>query len=150
MELKTTWKNNMHFESKIGDHVISMDAVLPLGHNKGPTPREVMVTTLASATGMDVVGLLKKYKQPVDRFEIETLAETNKDGYPIVFNSIELIYRVEGKVDESMVREAIHLSHSKYCGIFSMLSKAVHIHWRLFLNGREMAEESADSFLSLE
>ena len=99
---------------------------------------------------MDIVGLLKKQKQKIDEFQIESIAGLTTGTYPLKFSSIELVYRLEGDIDEFEARQAIELSHSKYCGVYAMLSPSIHIHWRLFLNSAEMAEESATKYLSLE
>jgi putative redox protein len=150
MKIKTEWKNGMQFESQMEKHRLLLDASVPIGVAGGPTPLQALLSALTAASGMDIVGLLKKNKQQIDKFEIDTIGELNQNHYPVVLDLIELIYKLEGNIDEFIAREAIHLSHFKFCGILNMISQSVHIHWRFFLNGEEMAEESADGLLSLE
>ena len=86
MEFKKVWKEGMIFKSKIGNHVITMDSQPPLGIDKGTNPKELLAASLAGCSGMDVVGLLKKYRQSIYKFAIETKINQSTAGYPIVFS----------------------------------------------------------------
>lgn len=150
MEFKTSWKENMLFKAKVGNHLISMDASSPLGHDKGATPKELFAASLSGCTGMDIVGLLQKYKQDIKKFEIETKVQSSNDGYPIVFSYIDLIYHIEGEVEEALALQAIRLAQTKYCGVSAMMARSTSIHWRLFLNGKECGTGDIGEYLSGE
>lgn len=150
MEFKTVWKEGMIFKSKIGNHIITMDSQPPLGNDKGTNPKELLAASLAGCIGMDVVGLLKKYRQSIYKFAIETKINQSADGYPIVFSEIELLLRIDGEINGDLVVEAARLAHTKYCGVSAMLSHSVPIHWRVILNGREVGTGLSEQFLSRE
>jgi|GEM_PF-5481891 len=149
MEFKSVWKDGMCFKTRIGNKSISLDAAAPLGQDKGPSPRDVFAAALASGTGMDIVGLLKKYKQPIQKLEIETHVELGND-YPVVFTQMDLTYQLQGDIEERLALEAIKLSHTKYSGICAMLSKSVVINWRLVLNGKDLSSGAVNGYLSHE
>ena len=150
MEFKTIWKEGMLFKAKVGNHLISMDAATPLGHDKGASPKELFAASLSGCTGMDVVGLLGKYKQDIKKFEIETDVKSSNEGYPIVFSYVHLVYHIDGTVDESLALQAIRLAQTKYCGISAMMAKTMSIHWKLILNGKEAGTGDVDEYLSRE
>lgn len=150
MEFKTTWKEGMLFKAKVGNHHIAMDAGTPLGQDKGATPKELFAASLSGCTGMDIVGLLKKYKQVIQKFEIETEVKSSNEGYPIVFSYINLTYHIDGEVDESIALQAIRLAQTKYCGISAMMARTMSIHWKLILNGKEAGTGDVEEYLSRE
>jgi len=47
-----------------------------------------------------------------------------------VSTKIEIVYRLQGKLDEKAVRDAIELSQTKYCSPAGMLCKIAKISYR--------------------
>jgi len=47
-----------------------------------------------------------------------------------VSTKIEIVYRLQGKLDEKAVRDAIELSQTKYCSPAAMLGKTAKISYR--------------------
>lgn len=92
----------------------------------GPTPMEAVLLALGSCTGMDVVSILLKMRQPLEGFRVEVRADKRQE-HPRVYTSIEVIYHLEGDLDESKVRRAIELSETKYCPVEEMLRPTVPI-----------------------
>jgi len=125
-------KGKMAFESEIGNHKIIMDTVAEGGgEDSGPSPKKLLLSTLAVCTGMDVVSLLQKMRVEYADFDIVTNADLTEE-HPKVFSSIEVIYRI--KVDESergKVEKAVGLSQEKYCGISAMLRKNSPLEYRI-------------------
>ena len=95
------------------------------------SPVESIVASLAACTAMDVISILAKKRQVVERYEVEARAEQRME-YPQVLTLVELTHVVEGPVVlEHAVRRAIELSATKYCPINAMLSSgATEIHHR--------------------
>lgn len=86
------------------------------------SPVESVVASLAACTAMDVIGILVKKRQVVDRYDVEARAEQRTE-YPQVLTTIEVIHNVEGPVLlEAAVRRAVELSATKYCPVSAMLS----------------------------
>lgn len=120
-EVKTHWKGRMSFDAMIDDHTIRIDARDPLGDNTGPSPKKLLLASLAGCTGIDVVSLLEKMRAPVDSFEIDTEADLT-DEHPKRYSEIRIIYRFYGKdLKKSKIEKAVQLSQEKYCGVSEML-----------------------------
>lgn len=131
----------MKLESMARGHVVAMDASAPLGSDSALTPKELVLAGLAGCTMMDVAALLKKHKQPLESLEVDTQAEKSAGGYPEVFVSALLTFRVKGVIDPQKLVESVLLSQTKYCGVSAMLSKAFPVRYRVELNGQILVDE---------
>lgn len=121
--IKTVWKNKMAFDGHIDDHILRLDTGGELGDDTGPSPKKILLASLAGCTGMDVVSLLNKMRVPFTGFEMDIDADLT-DDHPRVYAAIRLIYRFFGNdLDKAKVEKAVKLSKEKYCGISAMLEK---------------------------
>lgn len=143
MEFSTVWEEGMAFTSYIGDHSLLMDAQYPLGQDKGVNPKEMLAASLAGCIGMDVVGLLKKYRQPIESFSIDTEMRQSDDGYPITFIGADLTLKLTGDIDEALLLEVVVLATRKYCGVSAMLSQSFPINWAVYLNEERLGSGGA-------
>ncbi len=126
MDITINWKGGMSFEGAGNSGFIQkMDAEeIAGGGNDGARPMEFIALGLAGCTGMDVISILQKKKQPVADFQIKVHAERAEE-HPKVFSRALIEYQVTGKnVDEAALVRAIELSAEKYCPAQAMLSKA--------------------------
>lgn len=90
----------------------------------GVSPMELIVVGLAGCTGMDVIGILQKKRQPVTGLIVEVLG-LRSDQHPMVFTDLEIVFRVQGEgVDPAAVERSIELSQTKYCSVSAMLQQA--------------------------
>lgn len=132
----------MVFLGQVDNHPVTMDAKAPLGKNQAPTPKELLALGMGGCTAMDVLALLKKYKQPPEAFEIE-VDITSSQGHPVTFQEAVLTYSVRGEIEAEKLLEAVRLSQTKYCGVSAMLSKALPIRYRVELNGKKIGTGEA-------
>ena len=144
MKLQCTWNEKMTFTAEAGSHAIQMDTKAPVGSDSAMTPKQLVIAGICGCTAMDVVALLKKYKEPLDSLAVEAEVEVTEGIYPAVFKKIHLLFKVKGKVDAQKLKEAITLSQTKYCGVSAMLSKAVPIDYDIDLNGEKIGSGQAD------
>jgi putative redox protein len=85
------------------------------GQNSGPRPMEMLLLGLGGCTGMDVVSILRKKRQPFTGLEM-LLSGDRAPENPKRYTAIHNEYVVHGKgVDSKAVAEAIRLSEEKYC-----------------------------------
>lgn len=143
MEAFAIWKEGMSFEGRAEGFSIPMDATSPVGHHYGPSPKQVLLSSLAACTGMDVIGLLKKDHQFIDRFCVEANAPSSTSRHPVIFNSIEIVFHIDGSVDPDSALRAVNLSQTKYCGMSAMLNEACPVEWVVILNGEKIADGKA-------
>jgi len=130
--ITTRQKGKMAFETEIGNHKIIMDTVVDGGgDDSGPSPKKLLLGTLAVCTGMDVVSLLQKMRVEYSDFDIITNADLTEE-HPKVFSNIEVIYRIKvNESDKVKVEKAVGLSQDKYCGISAMLRKNSPLEYRI-------------------
>lgn len=97
--------------------------------NTGMRPAELIPIAVAGCTAMDVISILRKKRQPVDRYEIRASGE-QMDEHPNAFTRIDIVHVVEGSgIDPEAVHRAIELSATKYCSVGATLSSGtVEIH----------------------
>jgi len=131
-KVETEWIDGLTFSSKIGDHSIMIDAKPEVGgRNLGPSPKKLLLASLAGCTGMDVVSLFKKMRLEVDDFSIEVVGELT-DEHPKHYDEIKMVYKVYGKnLAEEKIKKAINLSIEKYCGVSFMLEKSTKISYEI-------------------
>jgi putative redox protein len=86
------------------------------------SPVETVAAALAACSAMDVASILEKKRQVVDSYTV-TVAAIQRDEYPQVLTTIDLLHEVVGPdVTEEAVRRCIELSATKYCPVSAMLS----------------------------
>ena len=92
---KAIWTEN---ERYIGEatsrHAIVMDTAK---EKTAGTPMELVLIALCGCTASDVVGMLRKKREPFTGLEVSAEGERTTD-YPQVYTEIKLKYRVAGKV----------------------------------------------------
>ncbi len=131
--INCTWKEGMAFESTVNGHTIALDADAQFGgKDSGPRPKPLMLTALAGCSGMDVISLLKKMKQPVSFFNIDVEGEL-ADEHPKTYTEITLVYQFKkgDGLDESKVEKAVNLSQDRYCGVSAMLKPVAKVEYRI-------------------
>ncbi len=130
-----TWEGDMAFDVELQGHHFIIDADETVGgHNRGPRPKPLVLSSLAGCTGMDVVYFLRKMRMDWDTFKLEVEGELSK-GHPSVFTEIKLKYIFTGdNLEESKIEKAIKLSQTKYCGVTAMLEKTAKITYEIVLN----------------
>ena len=143
MEAVVMWKEGMAFDGRAEGFSIPMDATSPLGHHNGPNPKEVLLMSLAACAGMDVLGLLKREHQFIDFFKVEAKVPSSTHRHPVIFDSINLIFHLEGAIEIDSAIHAVELSQTQYCGMSAMLCETVPIEWTLILNGEKIADGKA-------
>ncbi|MBC7421249.1 MAG: OsmC family protein [Bdellovibrio sp.] len=143
MKLKAVWGEKMRFAAEADNHTVAMDTKPPIGDDSALTPKQLLVAAICGCTGMDVVALLKKYHQPLSKFEIEAEASVIEGIHPVIFKEVQLTFKIEGELDQVKVLEAITLSQTKYCSVSAMLSKSFPIKYTVQLNLETIGAGSA-------
>ncbi|MGB8030723.1 MAG: OsmC family protein [Terracidiphilus sp.] len=96
------------------------------GKNAGLRPMETLLSALAGCSAMDVLHIMKKQRQVLERLEVEVEAE-RADSVPAVFTKIHLRFKGYGPIDQEKLQKAVELSIEKYCSISKMLQPTVTI-----------------------
>ena len=110
----------MRFEAVTGSgHTLVMDN----GEgDTGPRPSELVPAALAGCTAMDVISILRKKRQEVTSYELQTSGE-QAESHPARFLSFQVTHIVAGDdIDVEAVRRAIELSATRYCTVGATLA----------------------------
>lgn len=131
MRVSAEWKGGMSFGIETGSgHEIAADGPPDLGgENKGPRPMELMLASVASCSGVDVVEILRKGRREFDGVSVE-VEGTRADAVPAVFTEIRLAFTVPG-AERSHAERAVRLSVEKYCSALRMLAGGAEVSWEL-------------------
>lgn len=125
MQVAVDWKNSLGF-SALGPSGLPVE-LSGNADNPGLSPMELMAFALAGCTGMDVISILQKKRQPVEAFQVRVNTE-RREEYPKVWTHVLVEYIVSGEgVEAAAVERAIELSTQKYCPAYNMLKHAVQI-----------------------
>jgi putative redox protein len=104
-------------------HALVMDTAAEKTAN---SPMELVLIALCGCTASDVVGILRKKREPFTALEVRAEGERATE-YPAVYTAIQLTYRVRGKVSRKAMEDAVRLSKEKYCSVSAMLEKSAKI-----------------------
>lgn len=135
-EIETQWMGKMQFNTLINGHTVIMDAPQRAGgEDNGPIPKPFVLTALSGCTGMDIVALLRKDGLSVDDFSMKVTGELSKQQ-PMQYIAIHVVYDLKGaETMKEAVVKAVTDSQEKYCGVSSMLQKALPVTWEIIFNG---------------
>jgi putative redox protein len=130
-----SWKGKMAFEAEIDGKKFMIDADERVGgENQGPTPKPLMLTSLAGCTGMDVVSILKKMRVELDNFQVSVEGELT-DEHPKHFVKMMVTYEFWGKnLPLDKIKKAVDLSEERYCGVSVVYKKVMPIESEIILH----------------
>jgi putative redox protein len=127
---KTIWTDNERYLGEAtSHHAIVMDTASEKTAN---SPMELVLIALCGCTASDVVGILRKKREPFTHLQVTAEGE-RATGYPAVYTEISLVYRIAGRVSRKAVEDAVRLSKEKYCSVSAMLAKTAKITSRIEL-----------------
>jgi len=149
-EVETQWMGKMQFNSLVNGHTIIMDAPERVGgEDNGPVPKPFVLTALSGCTGMDIVAILRKAEKIVDDFDMKVIGEISKQ-VPIEYTAIHVIYTFKGAGDyQEPTLKAVTDSQEKYCGVSSLLKKAIPVTWEVVYNGLQIFNNKEEEITEL-
>jgi putative redox protein len=89
--------------------------------NTGPRPTELVLAAIAGCTAMDVIEILAKKRQVVDRYSVE-VSGTQREKAPNIYTEITILHIVEGNVETAAVARSIELSATRYCTVSAQIA----------------------------
>jgi putative redox protein len=121
---KAIWTENERYVAEATSrHALVMDTAAEKTAN---SPMELVLIALCGCTASDVVGILRKKREPFVSLIVSAEGE-RASGSPAVYTEIRLKYRVGGKVSRKAMEDAVRLSKEKYCSVSAMLEKTAKI-----------------------
>ena len=133
--MTATWAGGLRFVHRSASgHAVVTDAPADKGGGgTAPSPMEFVILGLIGCTGVDVVSILQKMRQPVTSCEVQATSERAED-HPRVYTRIHLVYILRGDLDPKKVERAVGLSEQTYCSVSAMLRGTAEISSRVLIN----------------
>ena len=126
--ITAVFNQGMSFTSHINGHKVVTDSNSE-GAGDGPSPKRLMLASLAGCTGIDVVSILAKMKVIFSDLSIDVSAGLTEE-HPQIYKDVKIIYKIKMAVeDKPKMEKAVKLSEEKYCGVSAMFrafSKVSH------------------------
>jgi putative redox protein len=128
VEAAALWTDNDRFVGQASSgHALVVDTGK---ENSASSPMELVLIGLCACTASDVVGILRKKREPFTSLEVKAVAE-KAETFPKVYTEIRLIYRVGGAVSQKSMEDAVHLSKEKYCSVSAMLEHTARLDFEI-------------------
>ena len=125
---KTEWISGQKFlVTSPSGHALVLDS--ESASNTAPTPMELLLMALGACTATDIVIILEKKRQKLEKLEVICHGERAEE-YPRVWKKLEIVFRLWGEVEEAAALHAIQLSEEKYCSVSAMLKKTATLTWK--------------------
>ena len=114
--------NNFGMKAIAGHHEIMLDSSPEEegGSNKGATPMQLMLISLAGCSTIDIVHILRKGRYEITSYASEVIA-TRREEMPRIFNEITLMITLATDAPDEVLNRAIVLTKTTYCSAFAVL-----------------------------
>lgn len=130
MEINLVRKNdkyNFEAQNPTGE-IVRLDAKPEIGgEGKGFRPMEMLLVGLGGCSGIDVVNVLKKQKEPLADIKINIKAERREEETPAIFKDITIHFDLYGALSPQKVERALALTFDKYCSVSNILGRSATI-----------------------
>lgn len=138
-EIETQWMGKMQFNALINGHTVIMDAPERSGgDDTAPIPKPFVLAALSGCTGMDIIALLRKSGNEIDDLSMTVTGELSKQA-PVQYIAIHVLYTFKGdEHKKEAAYKAVMDSQEKYCGVSSLLKKAIPVTWEIRFNGEQV------------
>jgi putative redox protein len=98
------------------------------GEGRGMRPMELLLSALASCSAMDVLHILRKQRQPIEKLSIH-IEGLRADATPAPFTRVQLVFYAQGAIDDHRLQRAVQLAVEKYCSVSATLNPSVEVTW---------------------
>ena len=136
IELKRM-QGDFGFEAKDDNgHVVRLDGNHgPEQENYGARPMQLILMGLGGCSGIDIVSILKKQRQTVTGFNMKIEGDREPGKEPSLWQTVKIVFELEGEIDIDKARKACLLSMDKYCSVAETLRRAgCEITWDVVVN----------------
>jgi len=129
------WTDGLQFVARPED-----DAAVVIDTPEGASgfsPMDMLLMGIAGCTAMDVISIMQKKRQAVDRFEVFATGE-RADDHPRRYTAVHVEYVFTGRnIAPGAVERAIKLSTTKYCSAIASLNAEITHSYRIVDSAEE-------------
>jgi putative redox protein len=99
------------------------------GEGRGMRPMELLLSSMASCSAMDVLHILRKQKERLEGLSV-AIEGVRADAVPAPFTRMKLVFEAWGEaLDDHKLQRAVQLAVEKYCSVSATLASSVAITW---------------------
>ncbi len=125
-----------HFRaSNEAGHTVDMDGGMGDAPAQAMSPMQLLAIAMGGCSGIDIIDILNKSRQPVESFSMDLEGVREKKGTYSEYTALHAHYMFTGDLDASRVRRAIRLSIDKYCSVSKLLEHTATITASFSING---------------
>lgn len=121
---------DFRFEAKSPDngYAFAIGASRSIGGDEsGFRPMQLLLASLGSCSGIDVINILRKSRVDFDAVDVEVEGD-RREGTPSPFTRVRMTFRVTGRgVDRAKAEKAVSLSVEKYCSAVASLDPSIKV-----------------------
>ncbi|SDZ92067.1 OsmC family protein [Pedobacter hartonius] len=130
MEINLVRKNKkFHFEAENTEgQTVGIDANPAIGgEGKGFRPMEMLLVGLGGCSGIDMINVLTKQKEPLEDVKIKINATRKDNEVPAIFDVINIHFDLYGALSVQKVERALDLTFEKYCSVSNIIGRSATI-----------------------
>jgi putative redox protein len=132
--IRKSGKFNFEAENSSGFKV-ELDAKEAIGGTgKGFRPMEMLLVGLGGCSGIDMVNVLTKQKEPLDDLKINIKATRRDEEMPPIFDVIDIQFELYGDLSIQKVERALALTFEKYCSVSNILGRSAQLNFTYTIN----------------
>lgn len=132
--IRKSGKFNFEAENESG-FTVELDAKAAIGgEGKGFRPMEMLLVGLGGCSGIDMVNVLTKQKEPLDDIKIAINATRKDEEMPPIFDEINIHFDLYGNLSTAKVERALALTFEKYCSVSNILGRSAKIKFTYEIN----------------
>jgi len=127
--VRKSGKFNFEAENEAG-FTVELDAKEAIGgEGKGFRPMEMLLIGLGGCSGIDMVNVLTKQKEPLDDVKIQIKATRKDEEMPPIFDVIDIHFELQGALNVQKVERALALTFDKYCSVSNILGRSAKLNF---------------------
>ena len=127
--VRKSGKFNFEAENEAG-FTVELDAKEAIGgEGKGFRPMEMLLIGLGGCSGIDMVNVLTKQKEPLHDVKIQIKATRKDEEMPPIFDVIDIHFELQGALNVQKVERALALTFDKYCSVSNILGRSATLNY---------------------
>jgi putative redox protein len=127
LSVRAVRESGMCFIASTGQHTVCLDYPLGPEATAGPTPLEMILTSLAVCAGSTVSLVLERMKQPFTGLAVDARG-MRRDEHPTVLTEITLDFVITGaQTEPDRVAQALKVAEEQLCPVWAMLKSGTPI-----------------------
>jgi putative redox protein len=127
--IRKSGKFNFEAENENG-FTVELDAKAAIGgEGKGFRPMEMLLVGLGGCSGIDMVNVLTKQKEPLNDIKIAINATRKDEEMPPIFDVIDINFDLFGDLNVAKVERALAMTFDKYCSVSNILGRSAKINF---------------------